>query len=499
MLQTVLNFASHPASQPALRVALVSGGDERLALDPRTGRNRYGTPPHPAPGEIHFSSSTASPISPRGLAAADAAFARLLGGDAATASAWMDGIRTRLLDLYGIPGAEVILTASGTEAELVLLTLAQKLLTRPLRNIVVAPGETGSGVTLAAGGRHFLDSAPHSATVGKGAVLDGMAAGDVEVVGVPIRDAAGAPLGTEKVDNDVLRCAEMAFWAGRDVVVHCLDASKTGLSGFARDTAATLKTLAGGRCVVVVDACQLRCSAEAIRRDLDAGFFVSITGSKFAGGPPFSGALLVPPDLVERLGAAPGPAGLSAYTARNDWPARLRTPGEGFGALHNIGLGLRWEAALAELEAYAIVDPALSRTIAERFAARVAFHVAATPGLRLLPPRGEEPADRPRTILPIATTDQRGEDCCARTLHRALMTPDGDAGAFHVGQPVEVGPRWLLRVCLGAPHIVDVAARYALAPNLDAAMAPLAADLRALFARWAALRETDAALAQRRA
>ena len=45
---------------------------------------------------------------------------------------------------------------------------------------------------------------------------------------------------------------------------------------------------------VIVDACQLRLPAHKVREYLKMGWPVVITGSKFLGGPAFSGAVLVP-------------------------------------------------------------------------------------------------------------------------------------------------------------------------------------------------------------
>ena len=88
--------------------------------------------------------------------------------------------------------------------------------------------------------------------------------------------------------------------------------------------------------MVVVDACQLRCSFEDIRADLESGFMVMITGSKFAGGPPFCGALLISPALADRLEDLEAPGGLAADSARFDWPKRLRSALRGPNIPHSI-------------------------------------------------------------------------------------------------------------------------------------------------------------------
>src|SRR4051794_26967375 len=53
---------------------LMSGGDERIAIDADTGRNRYGSPGGMACDEAWFSSSTATAITRRGYDAALQAF-----------------------------------------------------------------------------------------------------------------------------------------------------------------------------------------------------------------------------------------------------------------------------------------------------------------------------------------------------------------------------------------------------------------------------------------
>ena len=55
-----------------------------------------------------------------------------------------------------------------------------------------------------------------------------------------------------------------------------------------------------GRVQVVVDACQMRLGRPRLKKYLDRGYLVIVTGSKFFTGPAFSGALLVPAGLARR-------------------------------------------------------------------------------------------------------------------------------------------------------------------------------------------------------
>ena len=466
---------------------LTSGGDERIAIDPATGRNRYGAPPGTACDEVWFSSSTASAISPRGYEAALEAVRGLASAEKTwPVSGWFDRIRARLGALFGIPRTEIILASSGTELELIALVLFRNILRRPPTNVVIAPTETGRGVPLAAAGRHFLTTAPFAAEVECGGLLDGLEAPTSQVEVVEIRDPNGVPLTADSIDEAVVRKVEAAIAGGRDVLVHLLDCSKTHRAGLQRRTASALTARYRDRVVIVVDACQARCSREQIQADLDAGFMVMITGSKFAGGPPFAGALLLPPWIVERLQSVKLPQGLLAYTAANDWPLALRGALDGgFAAAANIGMGLRWEAALAELEALFALDMALRERVTARFSELVCGY-ASSSCFDLI---DRDHWDvRHRTIFPIVTSDGNGAALAADAVQRALLAPLRVAGVpdrvFQLGQSVAIGNRNAVRVCLSAPQIIGVGERMRAGEGFEAAFAPLAADVADLFRKW---------------
>jgi hypothetical protein len=490
-------FESAAADGQLFESILASGGDERIAIDPATGRNRYGAPQGKACDEVWFSSSTASAISPRGYEAALEALRSLTGAHQKwPVSRWFDRIRDRLAALFGIPQTEVILSSSGTELELIALVLSRNILHRPLTNIVIAPAETGRGVSLAAAGRYFLGSTPFAAEVECGGLLDGLEASECKVEIVEIRDQHGVPRSADSIDDAVVRSVEAIIASGGDVLVHLLDCSKTNRTGLRRRAASVLMARYPGRLVVVVDACQLRCSREQIQADLNAGFMVMMTGSKFAGAPPFAGALLLPPWIVARLQSARLPQGLFAYTAANDWSLGLRGRLEGcFVAPANVGMGLRWEAALGELESLFALDIALRRRVTARFSEIVCEHISSSSSLDLIDRDHEDGDIRRRTIFPIVTCDGNGMPLAADVMQRALRTPfqagiaDVPGRVFHVGQPVAVGNRSAVRVCLSAPAITDVGERMRAGQGFDAAFAPLAADVADLFGKWSYVRD----------
>jgi selenocysteine lyase/cysteine desulfurase len=483
---------------------LASGGDERIAADPATRRNRYGTTAAPTPDEVFFSSSTASTITPRGYRAAAAAWAALARGSPGESpselqggvQSWFGSLRARLADLFGIAGCEVILTGSGTEAELTTLALARCMRDGPLTNIVIAPTETGSGVGRAAAGAHFLNSNAFGARCAVGARLDGWADADIEQVGVDIRDRQGRPRALAEVDEEVERRAEAALRAGRNVLLHCLETSKTGLAGLTPAAASKIQARWAGRVAVVVDCCQLRCSRAHVRRMLRLGFMVVLTGSKFFGGPPFSGALLVPAALVTGIERWAAPAGLADYSSRLDWPGALADKlGLRWSNDANLGLGLRWVAALSEMERYFAIPEALRRAALSRFEEAAGERARA---LERLEEAAGIVAPRPRGVLCFAMTHRDGAPFSAAetaAIQTRLRLPSiADAAqnperrqVFHVGQPVAIGNKWALRVCASAPLISDIAEPMQTGAALEAAFAPCAGLLDGLFKKWAML------------
>jgi hypothetical protein len=461
------------ARHARLRLLIASGGDDRIWLDPAMRRNRYGVPATPAPDELWFSSSTACAVSLRGWAAAGAALERLTEPGCDTIAGLFDTQRRRLLARYGAPGAEVVLAASGTEAELVTLCLALSLARGPVANIVVAPAETGAGVPAAASGLHFLGRASLGGPVAKATRLAGWEDAQVTLETIEIRSPCGELRAQGDVDQEAALKVERAIASGAFALLHVLDASKTGRPGVSRVAAAEILARHPDRVLVVVDACQLRCSAADIRGDLERGLAVMVTGSKFAGGPAFCGALLLPASLAERLArAVTANAALAPYSAALDWPARLRRP---FAArlAHpaNLGLGLRWSAALAEIEAYEAIPADQRAAMLADFDGAVRAHVAADPGLAL----ADDGVGSAAGLVPILHAD--GAD--PRAIYEALAAGEGAHRLCHFGQPVAVGPALALRICASMPMITEVA---------EHGFAAIASDLDEAFESWARLR-----------
>ncbi|QXX75714.1 hypothetical protein [Methylovirgula sp. HY1] len=484
--------ASSGRAPSGVDLALFSGGDERVFLNPVTGRTKYGTPHGCAEDEAWFSSSTGTAISARGYAAAVAAWQKFFAGSQ-TLEEGFDEIRQKLTQIFGIEGTQAVLAGSGTEAVLISLALARMVCRASVTAIIVGCAETGRGVSAAAAGLHFVRQAAFAAVI-PGDRLAGFETMDINVDTVAIRDRGGALRPPGEVDAELAQKAETARRAGRDVIIHRLEASKTGHSAPSLAVLDQLCKAAPGQILVLADACQLRCSAAHVQSLLQRGYLVSLTGSKFAGGPPFAGALLVPPAVMQRLRPMPLPAGLAAYSAQLDWPPMLRPMlSPGLLPLANIGLALRWQAALAEIERFFLCPADLRRSIFAHFRQEVAQRVAATSCLDLLPPPPESAESWGHSILCIAMrhTDGRCLDMAEaavvqRRLREGLDAGMGAAKRFHLGQPVAVGGAAALRVCASAALVNRVADAVAAGLSFVAALAPVSEDLADLFTAWPA-------------
>ncbi|MCA9693170.1 MAG: hypothetical protein KC636_26475 [Myxococcales bacterium] len=503
------------ASDPALRypealldgpveALLVAGGDARLDVDPDTGLNCYGCAPSLRDALCNVVCTASSP-SARGLAAARALQARLrraaargrlrAAGDEALTELRQE--LAALLHVDAVAGAEVVLTPSGTDAELLaaLLALGQR---DALCNVVCGPREVGSGTLLAAGGLHFSTRTPHGDPCDVGEPISPWLCARVEVVGVELRDVDGEIRATDALDIEAIAHVRRARAAGKEVLLHVVSHSKTGAHAPSLEAVTALRSDPSLRPFVLVDAAQGRISRRGLVEALNAGYAIVFTGSKFYGGPPFAGALLVPRELSPAArGITALPRAFAEYFSAADLPASWSQVRASVDQPSNLGLALRWAAALAELRAYYDTPAELRYRVLRAFEELVPRILGASPCVtlqRVSPPVVDDAAVRlleskttvfPFYVHPPGEPSARLDLEELRAVYQALNTalaPEPDASVrdaaalarrFHVGQPVQLGSgdRAALRVALGGPLIVSLASDGALAADVDARIA----------------------------
>lgn len=461
----VQNLFKTPGNLPPTEQLLLAGGDARIAVDPLSGLNKYGCGPFPEPQLLAFGSSTASIISTEGFSAADRLRQKLLtaldtDSPAAVYAQEMQRIRQewlRLCDLSDITGLELIFSPSGTDIHSIVSQYAGSGASAPALAVMVEANETGSGVAMA------------------------LADNTVEIAQVSIRLDDGTPRPIAAIDADVEAQASKAVASNRRVLLILVDQSKTGLIAPSPACVIALRRRFPDNIEVLVDACQFRIAMPTLHAYLEQGFMVALTGSKFLTAPSFSGALLLPSTVAERLQKRPFPRGLSSCSSRANWPANWA------GAEHldhtaNFGLLLRCEVALEELRRFRAVPQAavieflqaFSEAIRQRLASDPHFDPLSVPPLDRRPLTEADNWDHLQTIFPflLYRLQHAGRIPLSReeTLHVYRQLPvtldlaDRNSGIAAIrcqlGQPVACGTRngaavSALRLCLSSRLIVE--------------------------------------------
>ena len=449
----------------ALADWMTRGGDARIVIDPASGLNRYFSTPWPR-DVLAFASSTANDIS--GDAMAELLHRFPDGPDAleqgGAYAAFLDAMRGELRAAYRLGDAvDVFFAPSGTDLEYVGLLAVAGHRAGGIANFLLGKDEVGSGCIHSAAGRYFANETALGAAVAPAQPVAGLP--PVIVGDVPVRNEDGEAYCSAMLTADMAGSVADAIAADRFPLVHVVHGSKTGLVLPHLDDVDALRARFGTDVAFVVDACQARITTQAIHDYLARGMIVFVTGSKFMGGPPFSGFALLPPGMA--AAAAPMAPGMAQVFRRAEvpdgWPGRDVLDDSG-----NAGLALRIAASLFELRRFQQLG-------FERVARVVAAFTAATDalasriGARKVASAPEEdaaePAEHPIEMLTLVTLDlchdasgtllRRLDFDAAAAIHKA-MAGEG----VRLGQPVRCvrlpGGDWgaTLRIGLSMPQVV---------------------------------------------
>ncbi|HYD13505.1 MAG TPA: hypothetical protein VEC11_11730 [Allosphingosinicella sp.] len=467
---------------------LMTGGcDSRIVLDPETGLNRYYSAPRPR-DLVAYASSTANDISAAAYRRAEAVLAEV--GAAPPAQVYaerLEAMRGRIRAAYGVPDeVRIVFAPSGTDLEFVALACVAGRAPAGTHAVLLGADEVGSGCIHSAHGLYHAKETALGVATAPGEPVPGLGGVHVELVDIPVRDRMGRVRPSHYITERMLSSIAAARAASRHSLLHIVHGSKTGLI---LPSLADVDRLTGDA-TLVVDACQARITREAVADYLARDAIVFITGSKFMGGPPFSGFALVPPAFAAQAPALP--EGLATLFRRAEWPADW--PGsEILPDNVNIGLLLRLEASLFELERFQALPAETVERVILAFHAAVRSQIVEQTAARRVapyPPGHVEDADtHPVEMRTLSTLDL--------SAFRAGGASFEDAQAWHktmalagvrVGQPVKcvrlADGRWgaTLRIGLAMGQVADAAALddSALAARFEADMAAIREALLAV-------------------
>ena len=446
---------------------MAQGGDARILLDSGTGLNRYFSAPRPRE-IIAYASSTANDISPAAYAEAERVLAEV--GPAPSPETYaerLEVLRGRIRRAYGVASdVEVVFAPSGTDLEYVALAVIAGRAPGGTHAVLLGADEVGTGCIHSAHGLYFANETALGAAVRPGEPVPGLGGATVDLIDIPVRDRMARVRPSAYIAARMRASIASARAASRHGLVHIVHGSKTGLILPSLADVDRLIEGHGEGATLVVDACQARITSAAVNDYLARGAIVFVTGSKFMGGPPFSGFALVPAALADT--APPLPAGFATIFRRAEWPAGW--PGaDVLPDSVNIGLLLRLQASIFELERFQHLPAETVERVILAFHAVVRAEIVEKTAARRVapyPPGHVEDADtHPIEMRTLSTLDLTAllpggasfED--AQAWHKAMAL-----GGVRVGQPVKCvrlpDGRWgaTLRIGLAMGQVTDAAA-----------------------------------------
>ncbi|WP_372794329.1 hypothetical protein [Lutibacter sp.] len=336
---------------------LMSGGDLRLNIDEFELLNKYGCRPFPRPDAFTFASSTATSVSNFAFDKTDKVRNILIqnslkNGFKKTTIEFSELLKNNLRKALKIDEeCQIIFSSSGTDSALQIAAITQIISDKEITHVLVASEETGSGVPAALKGMHFENNTALNYPVIKGDKIEGFR--DINLIEISLRDENGDLKSSLQLDKEVFTAISKTNELGRHIVLHAMDQSKLGYQSPSKEMIQSLNKLKNLSMQIIVDGAQLRLDPRDIQNYLNKGFIVSITGSKYFTGPPYSGALIVPKNVSKSIDSVKNtlPKGLTNYYNHSDWPISWfcsKDLSDGF----NYGSYMRWNAAIVEMDRY---------------------------------------------------------------------------------------------------------------------------------------------------
>ncbi|WP_339918318.1 hypothetical protein [Yeosuana marina] len=336
---------------------LMSGGDLRLNIDEIDLLNKYGCRPFPRPDAFTFASSTATSVSNFAFDKTDKVRSILIknslkNGFKKATIEFSELLKNNLKKIFKLNDeCEIIFSPSGTDSSLQIAAITQIISDKDITHILVASDETGSGVPAALKGCHFENTTALNYPVKKGDKIEGFR--DIDLIKIPFRDENGQLKSSLQLDNEVFNAISKTNELGRHVVLHIMDQSKLGYQSPSEKTIENLNSLENLSLQIIVDGSQLRLDPKDIQNYLNKGYIVTITGSKYFTGPPYSGALILPKNVSQLIHSAKNklPEGLTKYYNHSDWPKSWCCSND-LSDGYNYGSYMRWNAAIVEMDRY---------------------------------------------------------------------------------------------------------------------------------------------------
>jgi hypothetical protein len=450
----------------------ILGTDSRNKLLRDSGLTSYLTSFHPEPTIIQMGSCTASSTASSSWVEIERINA--MGGfDMKNIPTTFSNIRSRIKKfVLGESDSlksefEITLSPSGTDAEALVTLVACYKSQKEILNIFVGPNEIGSGSMSAGQLRYPTNLTPSGSKVTKGGDIDRELASRVTGISVMLRDDFGNERPLSSVDTEIETVVNMALNKGMYVILHHNASSKTGIMGPSIGICSYLRKQHPDNLMLVADAAQGRFSRTKLRQMIEDGWVILLTGSKFFQGPPFSGAVIFPAEILAGISHRQIPSAFKDFWHPIMFPHNFPLIVPGSDARWIVGIAARWIASLANIETYYQLSAATRKRVLQEFS--VEWLSAVSKSFSIEPiirdaTRGKNEVGMSdlETICSFALRSKKGylgvEELA---LVRSFLATKLSGQQFLLGQPVSINtskkPINWLRTALGSELIVESA------------------------------------------
>ena len=438
---------------------LVSGCDERVFMRPETNANKYHLNPLKFTGLLNRGSCTCGTLTSDGY---KTGIEFLTNYEDSKYESILKNQTRRLKNILSkeTEDFDVFYGPSGSDLMYFPL-LFQSIIDskKQIINIVTCPEELGSGSKAAAEGLYFSKWSQYGEKLPLGQAVSEKL--NSKVFYLPARNQSGNIVNRNQAIKDLIKNHPDQLIIGNLVF-----GSKSGI----KDDLAIIDEFKEG-VMWVVDMCQFRTDRELIQDLISKGALISITGSKFYQAPPFCGALLVPKVWINKFKQKDASflKNFNALFTSFDYPLELENMRRDLPQHKNIGLRLRWEISLNEMELFLAYPQEKSNALIRRWNQVVIGRLALSDSFRLMPDI-ELTNDSIISFMVLKNGVALGNTQLKKLFdYLVLNEHKGIENFSHIflGQPVQYGEKSFIRLAIGAFSIRKQLARDEFNPKSD--------------------------------
>lgn len=432
----------------AFEKLITSGGDERNILL-ENGLNRYYVNPIEDRFAFNRGSCTCNILNPDVLSKVYELYQNVSSGDlpfAEARSSQVKRLKKLMENSEDAVDFDIFFAPSGSDlCYYPILFSALTHPNKPIMSIVTCSDELGTGSILSNRALFHAEQTQVLSSVKKGSSLNP----DIQIEYVPFsaRDENGNILDHKDKIRELIIKNHQEY----NIIANFVIGSKSGIE----DNLDIIEEMNDFNVMWVVDLCQLRVTPKLAKSLLNLNCFLMVTGSKFFQGPPFSGALLSPSTYTKGLMDKNGSLGFEQIFTMYDFPVQLNLRNS-FPDYQNLGLLLRWEAAILEMENLAPLEEKRINYVVTKWNRVVTERIENSPYLELL----QDYSKTNISIVSFKVKDTDGQYFAPdklKKLHKSLTLqthefPSGATKAI-IGQTVERGKDSFLRLALGSFNV----------------------------------------------